>query len=328
MDAHLFKGFDGGTQLPLASIHHYQLRQFLTLRHHASITTMQHLLHRGKIVGSYHRLDVEMTIVATCRFAISEHDTTRHRIRALNITIVKALDMTRLDLQTKVTLHPLHQAVDTPVGIESLDFALSIFHILPCILLDDLQGLAFFTPLGHNDSNSLKIYIGHERQDKIFGAIIETFHHLPYRRREHLFTAAVIATLAIFEIQTASHSPMMQMHESDVCPIVALHVCEDTGVRHRRVANHTLGIITTDYLILLLQLLSLLEFPNLSKLSHLLQEHSLQFDGFAIQDLANSADYLAILFGIDLGTTWTATFADMIVETKTIFIASDASLIE
>lgn len=125
---------DGSTQLSFASIDDNQLRQRLPFSHHTRITTVKDLFHGSEIVCADNSLYIEMAVIATSRFSIPEDHTTRDRICALDIGVVKTFYMAWLRLQTEITFHLRHQFLHTPLGIQFLRLLLDIVHILRGIL--------------------------------------------------------------------------------------------------------------------------------------------------------------------------------------------------
>ena len=77
------QGFVGEAELPLASVHDDQLRQFGVFVEQPAVTASDHLFHRGEVVGSNDGLDVEMAVLLARRFCVAEYDARSHRIGSL-----------------------------------------------------------------------------------------------------------------------------------------------------------------------------------------------------------------------------------------------------
>ena len=92
---HFVKGLHSRTQLTLSAIDNHHLRQRLPLGHHACVTTVKHFLHRCEIIGSDHRLYIEMPIIPFSRTTVPKYYATRHRIRALNVRVIETFYMAR-----------------------------------------------------------------------------------------------------------------------------------------------------------------------------------------------------------------------------------------
>jgi hypothetical protein len=99
-DAQLFQCLISKVDLSAPSIDNYKLRQRFPFGNHTRVATINHLFHRGKVIGPNHALDIEMTVLFFAWNAISEDHTGCNGIRALDIGVVEALDMERELIQT------------------------------------------------------------------------------------------------------------------------------------------------------------------------------------------------------------------------------------
>ncbi len=80
----------------------------------------------------------------------------------------------------------------------------------------------------------------------------------------------------------------VQMHEIDKRPGIILHVCEHIGIGHVGLPYDTFGIVALHNLILLLGILSLLEFPFFGKRIHLVSQISFQLHCLSVENLAHA----------------------------------------
>ena len=83
-------------QLAFAAIDHNQLGNIVrSLRQHARIAPVHHLLHGGKVVGANHRLYLEAPVILLARLCVAEHHAGRYGVRTLDVGVVEALHVAR-----------------------------------------------------------------------------------------------------------------------------------------------------------------------------------------------------------------------------------------
>ena len=178
--AHLIESLYGGIELPLASIHHYQLWKLFAFGHEARVATVQHFLHGGEVIGTYHGLYVEMAIVAARGLAIAEHHAGGHGIRALYIGIVEALYVSGFLAETEVALHALHEAGHGSVRITLVGLFLLVEPVSGHILLPHAQELLAIAARGDCEGDTLKGNIWCERHYYLPEAALKAALYLAY----------------------------------------------------------------------------------------------------------------------------------------------------
>ncbi len=116
---------------------------------------MHDLPHRGKIIGTFDRFDVEFAVVIFRRLSVFKDDTRACGVSPLNVRVVETFQMTRLHRHTQVGLHLGHDALNMTVRIDDLnvlelflsvvqgvlDAEVDEFSLLP--FLWDVEGGAF-----------------------------------------------------------------------------------------------------------------------------------------------------------------------------------------
>ncbi len=179
---------------------------------------MEHFLHRCEVIGSYYGLDAEMTIIAFIRLAVAEHYATGHRIGALYIRIVEALDMPWLHRKAEVAFHLFHQIFNPSFGIELLALFLAVGHILACIFQTHLKYLFLVATLRDYKIHVFKLIIlliWQKRNYDITEPTVEPAGDFGQGHRQKL-GGRFLHCAAEFEIETLHHCPTVEMHETDV----------------------------------------------------------------------------------------------------------------
>ena len=159
--SHLVESLNGRTELPLAAVDDDKLRQPLPLVDKTCVAACEHLLHGSEIVGSFHGLDVKVTIVFFGRFAVAEHHARRYRICALYVGIIETLDMPWKFRQTEIGFHAFEQPVDALLRIVALHVFQHIDLVLSRIAFRHLKNLALVASLRHDECHSRHIHVGH-----------------------------------------------------------------------------------------------------------------------------------------------------------------------
>ena len=85
--------------LSFSSIRQNEVGQFALLFQNTAVAAAYHLLHGGIIVRSHHRFDKVFPVVFFAGFGFLEHHAGSHCIRALNVGVIKTLNVVRHFLQ-------------------------------------------------------------------------------------------------------------------------------------------------------------------------------------------------------------------------------------
>ncbi len=122
----LLQTLQGGAQLSLTSIDHNELRKGFFLLQQALVSSFNDLLHRSKIIRSFHRTNIIMSVFFLSRTCIFKTYHGRHRVITLQVRIIKAFDMLRQNAHAKIFLHGIHD----PAAM-----ALRVGKVLPFLFL-------------------------------------------------------------------------------------------------------------------------------------------------------------------------------------------------
>ena len=139
------------SQLLRSAVHQHQIRQGPALLLLFPLGTKkpaaQHLVHRGEIVGPFHRLDAEVPVFLLGRLAVNEHDHRSHRQRALGIGNIKAFNA----VGHKIKLQRLSQFPDRAhrTLLFDLDIGVALEQSVFGIFLGCQYQRALIPPLGY-----------------------------------------------------------------------------------------------------------------------------------------------------------------------------------
>ena len=209
-----------------------------------------------------------MAIVALRRFAVAEHHTAGHRIRALNIRVVEALNVARLHLEAEIALHPLHEAHHSALGIEGVGGLLLVGYILGHVLHAYVENLAAVATLRDDELHALKFHVGHKGHDHLAELAAEPSSYLGNGHREYLL-AGLFEPLPELEVETLHHRSPVQMHEADESRRVVFLIGEHIDFAGLGRTDHAAGVVAFHSLEFLLHLLRLLEFPFVAETVHI-----------------------------------------------------------
>ena len=293
--AHGIESLNGSAQLTLAAVDNHQLRQLLSFLHQAGVTTRENLLHRSEIVGSFHRLDVEMAIVLFRRFGIAKHHARSNRIGALYVRVIETLHVSRQLLQTEIALHGGERAHHSLVGVELLHTFEFIHLELLGVLQRQLEQLALVATLRNHKMHVLELGIGNHRHKHVFQLQGKAFAQLVDGYR-HQFLVGFIEPSLIFQRKRLNNRAIAHMHEIHISRIVVAQQTEHVDVVQLLIHHLALGTVFFDEQILFFESLRLLETQFASQASHLSHEMFGELARVAIENLLDSFD----IFGITL----------------------------
>ncbi len=156
LDAQLTQHGIGARQLPLAAIDHDQVGQFGPFVEQTAVAAPHDFAHRREVVGPHHRLDIEVAILLARGLAVAEHDARRHGVRALEVRVVEALDVTRLPVEAQFAAHGLHQPLGVAFGIADFEVAELLRAVDAGAALRKGEQVELLAPLGHGEGRTVE----------------------------------------------------------------------------------------------------------------------------------------------------------------------------
>ena len=315
-DAETVERLDRRTQLSLAAVDHHQLRQRLPLFEQTAVTACEHLNHRGKIVGSFHGLDVEMAVVALRRLAVFKHHARCHRIRALNVGVVETFDVAREFAEAEILLHAREQTSDALLGIEFLGILYFVHLVLPCVLQRYVEQTALIAPLRDDEFTVFRRAVGQEWHHHRLCRIAEFTIGFGDGIRENLF-GRLVEFFAKFEGGALHHRSVTHVHIVDKSEVVVRLVGINIDIGFGGTHHHRFCLVALDDLVFSFQFLRLLKTEFGGEALHLRHEVVRHRLGVAPEDMF----HLRYVFPVDLRRypTLAAAFAvvDVVLQTHT-----------
>ena len=199
-----------------------------------------------------------MAVVALRRLSVFKHHARRHRISALNVGIVEALNVARQLRQPEILLHPRQQTRDPLLRIKLLGILHLVVLILARVLQRNLKQTPFVAPLRHHKRAALRSAVGQERHNNRPRRIVELSLRLGNSIRQNLLRR-LVELLTELKRHTLHHRAMAHVHIIDVSEIVARLIRIDIDVGFRRAHDDRLRPVAFNQLIFPLQLLRLLK---------------------------------------------------------------------
>ena len=217
--------FPDGMHLSQTTVGNDQVRHLSAFVDQVLIASPYYLAHARVVVCALHRLDLKPFVVALARFSHPIDDTPCHRIGALYIRVIEALNPTG---QSRETCHLLQFGQNTYASLLRIQFVFlfePVELILPNVLHSQIQQLLLISTGGNVDMQRIIKYVRNERNNHVLRMtlqLLSQFHHS--HRQQLLFLFFHLA--AILDRLSAYDTSAVHMQHRYIDTVILLVVSE------------------------------------------------------------------------------------------------------
>jgi len=295
-----FQGFEGGAELAFAAVDDDGLGEGGVLVEEAAVAAVDGLGHAGVVVGAFHGLDIEVAVVLFTGLAVFEYHAGAYGVGALDVAIVKALDVAGLFVEAEVFLHLGHEALHVAVGVYDLD-VFELFHaVVAAVFEAKLYEVLLVASLGqmHFYAGDFQIYFVGEVKGA--GIALKALAELGDGQGEELFGAFVELFLELQGMRL--QDPAVDYFQEIDVTILGIGVdAVDVYVGNAGVYDGAFGLVAVYGLVAFFDFLGIFEAEVLGGSLHFLLEVALYGVEIALNEVTSGFDvFVVILLGLEV----------------------------